>query len=167
MICLQLFLHYPLHYKVPCDIIKSKFHKRLIMRTETFYALPKAAKQIRVTVFMQEQGFTEEFDALDGIATHLVLFDEQEPVATCRIWLDEDGYHVGRLAVVKEKRGTGLGALMLAAAETHVRALGGHSISLHAQCRAEQFYRKCGYTPYGEIDYDEGVEHVHMRKIFD
>ena len=137
------------------------------MRTETFSMLPEAAKQIRITVFMQEQGFTEEFDDLDGVATHLVLFDEQEPVATCRIWLDEDGYHVGRLAVVKEKRGTGLGSLMLAAAETHVRALGGCSISLHAQCRAEQFYRKCGYAPYGEMDYDEGVEHVHMRKIFD
>lgn len=137
------------------------------MRIETFSMLPEAAKQIRITVFMQEQGFTEEFDDLDGVATHLVLFDEQEPVATCRIWLDEDGYHVGRLAVVKEKRGTGLGSLMLAAAETHVRALGGCSISLHAQCRAEQFYRKCGYAPYGEMDYDEGVEHVHMRKIFD
>ena len=137
------------------------------MRIETFSMLPEAAKQIRITVFMQEQGFTEEFDDLDGVATHLVLFDEQEPVATCRIWLAEDGYHVGRLAVVKEKRGTGLGSLMLAAAETHVRALGGCSISLHAQCRAEQFYRKCGYAPYGEIDYDEGVEHVHMRKNFD
>ena len=37
-------------------------------------------------------------------------------------------------------------------------------ISLHAQCRAEAFYQKCGYTPYGEIDYDEGVAHIHMRK---
>ena len=82
MICLQLFLHYPLHYKVPCDIIKSKFHKRLIRRTETFYALPKAAKQIRVTVFMQEQGFTEEFDTLDGVATHLVAFSGKTIIAT-------------------------------------------------------------------------------------
>ena len=137
------------------------------MRVEVFDFLPDSAKHIREVVFMQEQGFTEEFDALDGVATHIVAFDGDNPVAVCRIWLAEDGWHVGRLAVIKEKRGTGLGSLMLAKAEKHVHTLGGRSISLHAQCRAEQFYRKCGYTPYGEIDYDEGVEHVHMRKIFD
>lgn len=137
------------------------------MKVEVFDYLPESAKYIREVVFMQEQGFTEEFDALDGVATHLVAFDGDAPAAVCRVWLAEDGWHVGRLAVLKEKRGMGLGSLMLAAAETHVHALGGCSISLHAQCRAEQFYRKCGYIPYGEIDYDEGVEHVHMKKIFD
>ena len=137
------------------------------MKVEVFDYLPESAKYIREVVFMKEQGFTEEFDALDGVATHLVAFDGDAPAAVCRVWLAEDGWHVGRLAVLKEKRGMGLGSLMLAAAETHVHALGGCSISLHAQCRAEQFYRKCGYIPYGEIDYDEGVEHVHMKKIFD
>ena len=137
------------------------------MKVEVFDYLPESAKYIREVVFMQEQGFTEEFDALDGVATHLVAFDGDAPAAVCRVWLAEDGWHVGRLAVIKEKRSTGLGSLMLAEAEKHVHALGGCSISLHAQCRAEQFYRKCGYTPYGGIDYDEGVEHVHMRKIFD
>lgn len=135
------------------------------MRVEYFHFLPKQARQIRISVFMDEQGFTEEFDALDEICTHLVMFDRDVPVATCRIWLAEDGWHVGRLAVIKFYRGRGLGQDMLMYAERHVRGLGGASISLHAQCRAEAFYRKCGYVPYGEIDYDEGVEHVHMRKI--
>lgn len=135
------------------------------MVIKSYASLPDSAIRIREAVFMQEQGFADEFDALDEVATHLVAFDGDTPVATCRIWLAKDGYHVGRLAVMKEMRGTGLGRLMLAEAEKHVLALGGCSVSLHAQCRAEQFYRKCGYTPYGEIDYDEGVEHVHMRKI--
>ena len=134
------------------------------MRVELFASLPESAKHIREVVFMQEQGFTDEFDALDERCVHLVAFDGDLPIATCRVWLAEDGYHVGRLAVLKDKRGIGLGSLMLAEAEKHVHALGGCSISLHAQCRAEQFYRKCGYTPYGEIDYDEGVAHIHMKK---
>ena len=134
------------------------------MKVEFFDSLPESAKCIREVVFMQEQGFTDEFDALDEQCVHLVAFDGDLPIATCRVWLAEDGYHVGRLAVLKDKRGIGLGSLMLAEAEKHVHALGGCSISLHAQCRAEQFYRKCGYTPYGEIDYDEGVAHIHMRK---
>ena len=137
------------------------------MRVEIFTTLPDAAKRIRVAVFMQEQGFCDEFDALDEQCVHLVAFDGDLPTATCRVWLAEDGWHVGRLAVMREYRGKGIGGLMLQHAEVHARSLGGGSISLHAQCRAEAFYRKYGYTPYGGIDYEEGVEHVHMRKIFE
>ena len=135
------------------------------MRVEIFDVLPQEAKQIRIVVFMDEQDFTEEFDALDEVCAHLVMYDGDIPVATCRIWLASDGWHVGRLAVIKEYRGRGLGQEMLEHAERHVRGLDGISISLHAQCKAQDFYRKCGYIPYGEIDYDEGVPHVHMRKI--
>ena len=135
------------------------------MKVEIFHFLPDDAKQVRVTVFMQEQGFVDEFDAIDDVATHFVAFDAQQPVATCRVWPDTDGYHLGRLAVMKDYRGQGLGAFMLKQAEAYVASIGGASISLHAQCRAEAFYRKCGYLPYGEIDYDEGVEHVRMKKI--
>ena len=137
------------------------------MRVEYFRFLPKQAKQIRIFVFMDEQGFTEEFDALDEICTHLVMFDRDIPVATCRTWLAEDGWHVGRLAVIKGYRGRGLGQEMLEHVEQYVRAKNGVSLSLHAQCRAETFYRKCGYLPYGDVDYDEGVEHIHMQKRFE
>ena len=135
------------------------------MRVEIFTSLPTEAKSIRESVFVKEQGFVEEFDALDAQCVHLVAFDGDLPTATCRVWLAEDGWHVGRLAVVREYRGKGLGGLMLQHGEAHAKSLGGGSISLHAQCRAEQFYRKSGYVPYGDIDYDEGVEHIHMRKI--
>ena len=137
------------------------------MKIEIFNALPEAAKQIRITVFMHEQGFVDEFDALDGIATHFVLFDSEIPVATCRVWSQNDTYCVGRLAVIKCYRGRGLGQEMLEHVEQYVRAKNGVSLSLHAQCRAEAFYRKCGYLPYGDVDYDEGVEHIHMQKRFE
>ena len=135
------------------------------MKVEIYSRLPERAEFIRITVFMEEQGFLDEFDALDEIATHFVAFDGEDAVATCRTWLADDGYHLGRLAVLKSHRGQRLGALMLQEAEAYVKSIGGESLALHAQCRAEAFYRKCGYFPYGEIDYDEGVEHIHMRKI--
>ena len=134
------------------------------MRTEIFNSLPEDARQIRIAVFMDEQGFAEEFDALDEICTHLVMYDGALPVACARIWQADDSWHVGRLAVIKSHRNLRLGQAMLQAAEEYVCAQSGTCISLHAQCRAESFYRKCGYLPYGEIDYDEGVPHVHMRK---
>ena len=134
------------------------------MRVEFYSSLPESAKIIRKSVFMEEQGFTDEFDALDDVCIHFVAFDADLPVATCRTWLADDGHHLGRLAVVKSHRGQGLGAMMLQAAETHLKSIGAKSVSLHAQCRAEAFYRKSGYVPYGVIDYDEGVEHIHMKK---
>lgn len=134
------------------------------MRIEIFNTLPEHAARIRIAVFMEEQGFLQEFDDIDGICSHLVGYDGQAAVATCRIWQSEKDWHVGRLAVIKEHRGTGLGAQMLGAAEQFVKAQGGTSLTLHAQCRAEAFYTRCGYLPFGEIDDDEGVLHVHMSK---
>ncbi len=134
------------------------------MKVQIFNALPDSARQIRISVFMEEQGFLDEFDALDETAVHAVAFDGDLPIATCRFWPADDGWHVGRLAVIRKYRGRGVGKAMLEAAERHVRKMGGASLSLHAQCRARTFYQKCGYQAFGEIDYEEGVEHVQMIK---
>lgn len=132
-----------------------------------FSTLPDHAIHIRKLVFMQEQGFEQEFDAIDDVATHLVAYVGNIPVATCRIWMDREGYHVGRIAVIREYRGRGLGKNLLEHTEAYVQSLGGSCLSLHAQCRAVDFYRNCGFVPYGEVDYDEGVEHVHMMIYLD
>ena len=42
------------------------------MIIESFDYLPLEAKNIRETVFVNEQGFNYEFDDIDDIATHLV-----------------------------------------------------------------------------------------------
>lgn len=134
------------------------------MKLEIYNSLPDSARQIRIGVFMDEQGFKEEFDQLDNFATHLVTYDGDLPVATCRVWLADDGYHIGRLAVIKQYRNKGLGLAMMQHAEAHIRAIGGSSITLHAQCQALPFYQKCGYRAFGEIDYDEDCPHSWMVK---
>ena len=45
----------------------------------TYDTLPEEAVRIRREVFMEEQGFAEEFDELDGRAKHLVLYAKGEP----------------------------------------------------------------------------------------
>lgn len=131
--------------------------------------LPDAAKTVRKTVFEDEQGFIDEFDKTDEIATHFVMFDESDrPVATCRIFPDEvrNTFMLGRLAVIKEFRGKEFGSAMMHEAENYVIKTGGKSISLHAQCQASGFYSKLGYMTYGEIDEEQGCPHVWMKKIF-
>lgn len=61
------------------------------MRIKVYDYLTEDAKQIREKVFMQEQGFQNEFDEIDSVAVQIVMYDETEtPVATCRIFEDTE-----------------------------------------------------------------------------
>ncbi|MBQ2774825.1 MAG: GNAT family N-acetyltransferase [Clostridia bacterium] len=135
------------------------------MTIKTYTALPKEAAQIRQEVFVEEQGFREEFDTVDNSAYHVVLFTDGKAVATCRYFADENGsYIVGRIAVLKKYRNKGLGSAVLRAAEEQIKQLGGDSVFLHSQLRAAEFYEKLGYFSYGEIEFEEDCPHIWMKK---
>lgn len=137
------------------------------MNVKIYHGLPQDARRIREAVFMEEQGFQNEFDEVDERAAHLLLYSETgEAVAVCRVFEGEEKAHyiLGRLAVLPACRGQALGAALLHEAERFVRAQGGVSLSLHAQCRVTGFYERSGYRPYGALDDDEGVPHVWMQK---
>ncbi len=136
------------------------------MNIRIFDDLPKEAKKIREEVFVEEQGFQEEFDGVDGNARHLVLFDGERAVGTCRLFSQDsrEDYHVGRVAVTAEYRGRGLGKMLMDAAEEQIRGLGGASITLSGQVRVADFYEKLGYCRQGEEYLDEGCPHVRMTK---
>lgn len=136
------------------------------METKRYDTLPAEAMDIRKEVFMEEQGFQNEFDEIDRRAVHLVLFDGEMPVGTCRVFRDEATGRdtVGRIAVRKPWRGKACGARLLGEAEGLVRQQGGRQLCLHAQVAAKGFYEKQGYQPWGEEDLDEGCPHVWMKK---
>lgn len=139
-----------------------------MMKAEIYNGIPACAKEIRQKVFMDEQGFQNEFDEIDATAAHIVLFDGSNmPIATCRVFWDAamDSYILGRLAVVKEYRGQNIGSALIEEAEKYVYQKGGSSICLHAQCRAAAFYEKSGFIQFGDIEDDEGVPHIWMKKM--
>ncbi len=135
-------------------------------RIQTYHGLPDEALAVRIPVFVDEQGFTDEVDDTDSIAAHLVLFDGDTPIGTCRVFpTAESGYYVlGRLAVLREHRGQHCGSILLTAAENYVRSVGGTALTLHSQCQARVFYEKSGYTAYGEIEDEQGCPHIWMKK---
>ena len=134
---------------------------------KTYHALPPEAKEIREEVFMKEQGFVNEFDDIDSIATHLVLFWEGQPAGVCRFFpIKEPGvWDFGRLAVRKAYRDKHLGSLLVQEAERQIRDQGGAKLALMAQIRVQKFYEKNGYTPFGEPCDDEGCPHIWMEKV--
>ena len=63
--------------------------------------LSEDEKMIRETVFIEEQKFKIEFDDTDDIATHIVMYLDNHPVGCCRLYKQENEYHIGRIAVLK------------------------------------------------------------------
>lgn len=141
--------------------------KESILKISVYDCLVQEARDIRLEVFVEEQGFVDELDEIDQVAEHFVMYaDDGRPAATCRVFWNEEieGYMLGRLAVRREYRGQRAGAVMMEEVEKHVQSKGGKSITLHAQCRASGFYRKQGYVEFGEIGEEEGCPHVWMKK---
>lgn len=127
------------------------------------------ARTLRTLVFMDEQGFEHEFDEHDepGRAIHLVLHDEGEPIATGRLFPssgEKDVWMLGRIAIVAERRGTGLGRVLITELERIAALEGAVRVELSAQVRASGFYERCGYRQVGEPYDDEGCPHIKMVK---
>lgn len=124
---------------------------------------------IRTEVFVVEQEFKEEFDDIDNNCTFLVMYDSDKPIAMCRYFKVEDKaydntYAIGRIAVIKECRGKGIGSIIVAEGEKRIREMGAQYAVLSAQLRAEEFYKKLGYVSEGNTYYEEWCEHIKMRK---
>ena len=126
--------------------------------------LSEDEKMIRETVFIEEQKFKIEFDDIDNIATHIIMYLDGMPVGCCRLYKQENEYHIGRIAILKPYRGKGYGEKILLQAEKNAKKMGADSISLSAQVRASGFYEKLGYKKHGEIYFDEYCEHIAMKK---
>jgi predicted GNAT family N-acyltransferase len=129
----------------------------------------KAALDLRMEVFVVEQGVPAEIevDEHDDAAEHAVVFDPDgngSAVATARLLTVQGVGIVGRVAVRKDLRGTGLGAVVMLAIEDRARELGLPVLELHAQLSAEGFYARLGYEAYGEDYLEAGIPHTSMRK---
>lgn len=76
-------------------------------------------------------------------------------------------FHLGRIAVLREKRGQGLGDLLMRMLLFKAREHGARSVALSAQLQAVPFYARYGFVPFGEQILDEGVPHQRMRVMGD
>lgn len=124
------------------------------------------AKDIRVEVFVNEQGFEDEFDETDEVAWHIEVWDQEHPIAVGRMFESDHAgvYTIGRIAVIKEFRQRNIGKAVMEALEEHARHLEAIAIELSAQCSAEGFYEKLGYKSQGEVYLDQFCPHIKMVK---
>ena len=123
-------------------------------------------KMIRKTVFEDEQGFIDEFDEIDNSdnVVHMLLCYDDESIGTCRCYKENGEYKIGRVAVLKEYRGKGLGEELVKQAEKKIYEWGGREVVLSSQVRVQGFYEKLGYVAEGDVYMDEMCPHIKMRK---
>ena len=122
---------------------------------------------IRETVFVLEQKvpLDEEHDELDPHCRHGIARDpDGRPIGTGRLTPERK---IGRMAVLREWRGRGVGDAMLVALVDAARAQGWDEVRLNAQVSAESFYARHGFSPEGPRFMEAGIEHQAMRRAIE
>ena len=142
----------------------------ITIETQPWSEARDAAYAIRCAVFIEEQGIpTElEIDDYDPIAEHALAFVDDLCVATARIYLDEQDpskAKIGRMAVLKDFRGQGIGTALLGEAIRAGMMQGASVFELHAQQSAAPFYAKLQFKPDGAIFDEVGIPHQRMRLV--
>ena len=89
----------------------------------------------------------DEFDEHDGDGTrYILLLDDGYPIATARFFeKSKNCVIIGRVVVLPEYRGQGLGYRVLQEAERWIRELGYSEIEADSRTNAVGFYEKNGY----------------------
>ena len=126
------------------------------------------ARQIRTEVFVKEQGIAaeDEWDEADQTALHAVIYNGlMKGVATGRLLEYSPGVaKIGRMAVKRVLRGSGLGRQVLDRLVAAAAEQGFDQVILHAQVSAQRFYEKAGFTARGELFDEVAIAHVEMFK---
>jgi predicted GNAT family N-acyltransferase len=137
---------------------KSTFH----IQIGTWDEMAERAMQVRMMVFVNEQGvpLDLESDSFDGASRHVLAVDTNgKAIGTGRLLPDG---HVGRLAVLPEWRGKGVGAALLGKLMVSAREHGVQQLALNAQTRAISFYTRFGFVPVGSEFVEAGILHLAM-----
>jgi len=129
-----------------------------------WFADQRVICDIRYRVFVEEQGVPEslEWDGLDNAAIHVLARPTgKPPCATARLLATGQ---IGRLAVLPDWRGHGLGSALLTALIDAAANRGMQRVFLHAQLPALEFYRRHGFRPEGGEFQEAGILHRRMGR---
>ena len=121
-----------------------------------------ALRAVRRKVFVEEQHVPEEleWDDEDEPSRHVIAVAAGgTPIGTGRLLRDG---HIGRMAVLKEWRGQGVGSALMKELLFIARAAGHRRVLLHAQTHASGFYARHGFVAEGGEFMEAGIPHVVM-----
>lgn len=123
-------------------------------------------RRLRETVFVREQQVPAEieWDGRDVHAEHVIASLGSRDVGCGRLMPDGK---IGRMAVLADLRGRGIGARILGALIERAMRQGLPRVRLHAQAHAEGFYARAGFRVEGAPFDEAGIAHVAMVRVLD
>lgn len=121
---------------------------QVIRATETWQQAGAYYVRIQGMARQHNIPLRREFDEHDAPSTkYIVLTDDGFPVATCRFYpIDEKSAMIGRVVVLPEYRGQGLGKRVMLEAECWLSDLGFSRAVVESRDVAVGFYQNLGYT---------------------
>ncbi len=134
---------------------------RLIIRSVDWSEAAARCLTIRRRVFIEEQQIPEtiEIDGRDPNCLHILASRGPVDVGTARLLPDA---HVGRVAVLPDYRGQGIGAAIMRAVAEAARTRGDSALHLASQASAVPFYLALGFEPEGPRFMEAGIPHQNM-----
>ncbi len=122
-------------------------------------------REIRDAVFVGEMGISAdlEWDGLDPDCAHLLAYDMAgNPIGTARLQVDG---HIGRLAVLPDWRGRGVGSALLLMLIELAAAHSLDEVFLDAQTAVAGFYHRHGFIASGAAFETAGIPHIRMTRF--
>lgn len=121
-----------------------------------------ALESVRRAVFIEEQRIPEddEWDDVDPVARHVIAVTKcSVPIGTGRL---EPTGKIGRVAVLPQYRGAGIGRQIMVHLVNHATESGFARVYLHAQTAAAGFYARLGFRAEGPVFDECGIPHLRM-----
>ena len=119
-------------------------------------------REIRKKVFIVEQNVPKdvEIDQYENSSHHIIALLDDKFIGTARWRKTENGMKLERFAVLKEKRGLGIGKELVRFILKQIKKES--VIYLHAQDHVISFYKKLGFYSVGDHFYEGGISHQKM-----
>lgn len=142
--------------------MQTHIQKFTQLSTRELYQIYK----LRVDVFVVEQQCPyHEVDDIDLESYHIYLQDDNSKILSyCRLYQQNDTYHIGRVISSTRRKGYGT-QIMKAALEFAGQTLHADSIIIEAQTYAKNFCEKLGFIQISEPFDEDGIEHIQMKYI--
>ena len=124
---------------------------------------------IRKKVFCEEQKISKEteFDNLDHLCRHFLIFNYKNAFGTARVRQKEKNIlKIERVAVFLEFRRLKVGSILIKNIIEHYMNLDDNkSIILHSQVAVANFYKSLNFISYGNDFFEDGIPHIAMKYV--
>ena len=124
---------------------------------------------IRTKVFCEEQKISKEieFDNLDHLCSHFLIFDYKKAIGTARVRQKEKSIlKIERVAVLLEFRRLKVGSILIKnIIKNYMNLDDKKSIVLHSQAAVADFYKSLNFISYGNDFFEDGIPHIAMKYV--